>query len=199
MPSFNKSSSAATSSQQELLENGSLLGFAGGDTNLTRYVGNSPTNATDPSGLGQNDLSGDAVASAAGAVGLLISGSASGGGSGATTVPVLSAEQNNGILCDSPGRMRPKAVLVPSWQGPPPAYLLPGIPRITRSPEGWEKEKQQVSADLDAAKKTLAILETAWQRSNSATLLPAIGSMQNRISQLESKLKSIEFHLHPSC
>ena len=27
------------------------LGFAAGDTNLNRYVGNSPTNATDPSGL----------------------------------------------------------------------------------------------------------------------------------------------------
>jgi len=27
------------------------IGFAGGDANLYRYVGNSPTNATDPSGL----------------------------------------------------------------------------------------------------------------------------------------------------
>ncbi|MFM7738667.1 MAG: hypothetical protein ACKO9H_04625, partial [Planctomycetota bacterium] len=27
------------------------LGFAAGDTNLSRYVGNSATNAVDPSGL----------------------------------------------------------------------------------------------------------------------------------------------------
>ena len=31
--------------------NADPLGFEGGDQNLTRYVGNSPTNATDPSGL----------------------------------------------------------------------------------------------------------------------------------------------------
>ena len=30
------------------------LGFAAGDTNLYRYVGNDPTNATDPSGLEQD-------------------------------------------------------------------------------------------------------------------------------------------------
>lgn len=30
-----------------------LIGFAGGDANLYRYVGNSPTNATDPSGLSE--------------------------------------------------------------------------------------------------------------------------------------------------
>jgi hypothetical protein len=30
------------------------IGFAGRDTNLYRYVGNSPTNATDPTGLAEN-------------------------------------------------------------------------------------------------------------------------------------------------
>ena len=34
------------------------IGFAGGDANLYRYVGNSPTNATDPSGL-QEPFAGD--------------------------------------------------------------------------------------------------------------------------------------------
>jgi RHS repeat-associated protein len=33
------------------------LGFGAGDTNVQRYVGNSPTNATDPSGLAELDLS----------------------------------------------------------------------------------------------------------------------------------------------
>lgn len=39
-----------TSDREEFLESLSPLGYAGGQTNLTAYVGNSPTNATDPSG-----------------------------------------------------------------------------------------------------------------------------------------------------
>jgi len=61
-PVSNKSSSVARterrSVQAQLLPPPSLfgpslfpLGFAGGDDNLYRYVGNSPTNASDPSGL----------------------------------------------------------------------------------------------------------------------------------------------------
>jgi RHS repeat-associated protein len=34
------------------------LGFAAGDTNVQRYVGNSPTNATDPSGMEENPTKG---------------------------------------------------------------------------------------------------------------------------------------------
>ena len=34
-----------------------LIGFGGGDENLYRYVGNSPTNATDPSGLAEDPSS----------------------------------------------------------------------------------------------------------------------------------------------
>ncbi len=34
------------------------LGFVAGDANLHRYVGNDPTNATDPSGLRESDLKG---------------------------------------------------------------------------------------------------------------------------------------------
>jgi len=40
-----------TSGETELFTNTTPLGFAGGDTNLKRYCGNSPTNATDPKGL----------------------------------------------------------------------------------------------------------------------------------------------------
>ena len=32
------------------------IGFAAGDANLYRYVGNGPTNATDPSGLEQQEI-----------------------------------------------------------------------------------------------------------------------------------------------
>ena len=54
--SSKKSSLTETSNERGVFENGSPLGFAGGDTNLTRYVGNSPTNYTDPSGLAATAL-----------------------------------------------------------------------------------------------------------------------------------------------
>ncbi len=44
-------SQRTTSRASELFGSTKPMGFAGGDTNLRRYVGNSPTNYTDPSGL----------------------------------------------------------------------------------------------------------------------------------------------------
>ena len=52
-PSFNKPLSAETSDEEGLLQHGSPLGYFGTDTNLYRYVANSPTTATDPSGLAE--------------------------------------------------------------------------------------------------------------------------------------------------
>lgn len=43
--------SSSMSSDRELLADRDPLGFQGGDYNLTRYVGNSPTNATDSTGM----------------------------------------------------------------------------------------------------------------------------------------------------
>jgi hypothetical protein len=54
MPSSSKSSSAGISFEEESFLPFSArdaLGYRGGDTNLYRYCGNSPTNATDPTGL----------------------------------------------------------------------------------------------------------------------------------------------------
>src|SRR5688500_14605487 len=39
---------------EQLLDR-SPMGLKGGDTNLRRYVGNNPTNATDPTGLRETD------------------------------------------------------------------------------------------------------------------------------------------------
>jgi hypothetical protein len=50
-PSSKKSSLTGTFGETGLSSSTTPLGFAGGDTNLHRYVGNSPTDATDPSGL----------------------------------------------------------------------------------------------------------------------------------------------------
>ena len=50
-PSSRKSLSAETSCEPSLFPSSTPLGYTARDTNLTRYVGNSPTNATDPSGL----------------------------------------------------------------------------------------------------------------------------------------------------
>ena len=50
-PLCKKSSMADTFREPGLFPSTAPLGFAGGDTNLKRYCGNSPTNATDPSGL----------------------------------------------------------------------------------------------------------------------------------------------------
>ena len=63
-------------------------GFNAGDTNLYRFCGNSPTNYTDPSGMDDNAPlaahapAGDAAGSDGEAVGIMTSGSSSGGGSG---------------------------------------------------------------------------------------------------------------------
>ena len=40
----------------DLFDNCDPLGYEAGDANLYRYVGNSPTNATDPSGLYERDV-----------------------------------------------------------------------------------------------------------------------------------------------
>lgn len=56
MPCFRKSTSAATTSEQDLFGSHWPLGYAGGDTNLYRYVGNNPLDATDPSGLAKEPL-----------------------------------------------------------------------------------------------------------------------------------------------
>jgi uncharacterized protein RhaS with RHS repeats len=56
MPSSRKSSSAETSFDDGdflRFSAGDALGYRGGDTNLYRYVSNSPTNATDPTGLAE--------------------------------------------------------------------------------------------------------------------------------------------------
>ena len=49
--SSSKSSRAGRAYEADLFRTGCPIGYAGGDTNLYRYVGNSPVNATDPSGL----------------------------------------------------------------------------------------------------------------------------------------------------
>ncbi len=54
MPCSNKSSSAARQGKLDLFRSGAPLGYAGNDANLTRYVGNSPTQSTDPDGLQTN-------------------------------------------------------------------------------------------------------------------------------------------------
>lgn len=49
--SFRKSTSAGTTSEQDLFGSNWPLGYAAGDTNLYRYVGNNPMNRVDPLGL----------------------------------------------------------------------------------------------------------------------------------------------------
>jgi hypothetical protein len=85
-PSSSKSSLGKTSNDSGFLENSSPLGFAGGQSNLTEYVGNSPTNATDPTGLVAVDDGSDGSAYTgnsdvdAEAVGLMTTDGGSGGG-----------------------------------------------------------------------------------------------------------------------
>jgi RHS repeat-associated protein len=66
------------------------IGYAGEDTNLYRYVFNSPTNFTDPSGLKQKFLAGDEST-------ILRLGPYSGGGAGGISPPGMSGGGARGI------------------------------------------------------------------------------------------------------
>jgi len=61
------SDTAAKSGDQMCFSTECTLGFAAGDTNLYRYCGNSPTNATDPSGHVANVVAGAGIGAIFGA------------------------------------------------------------------------------------------------------------------------------------
>jgi hypothetical protein len=117
-PSSSKSSLDQTLSDNGFLESSSPLGFAGGQSNLTEYVGNSPTNATDPTGLeavddgsGYTDDIGASFVTQA--VGLMTSD----GGSGGSTVPVFAPGGNESGLAGGGGN---SAIVLIANNVPPP-------------------------------------------------------------------------------
>jgi RHS repeat-associated protein len=144
------------------------IGFAGGDYNLYRYVGNSPTNGTDPSGL-------IAAAAAAPWFGGAV-GAAGAAGAAATAGAFVSAgylgyQAGNGInwVFNNPG-----ARLVDWWYGP---VGCAADPRVTQA--------QEIQKEIDRFRE---IQEEAVQRGLSKDLIDKLGKA---IDILEAQLRKL--------
>jgi RHS repeat-associated protein len=108
------------------------IGFAAGDSNIYRYVGNSPVNFVDPSGLQSATLSGESGFNPVTAISPLVEGLGSGiyqgldwltKGSGLNPLPT--GVGRNGLVLD-----QPKPGTIPTLTPP----LQRPVPRPTQSP-----------------------------------------------------------------